>query len=151
MAEQEDYARQHLLGSTGVPHYHGDLVRQVFMIASAAMLLGLPFYGDSLRLELPFVLVGGLVLIALAALTNPHAGTVMYASAIASGVGLAIYQTWALFSYDESTWTQFLLREVVALLFLVAFYFSMKTVRALIFHQIGKHEEAGEFDEPQAR
>ena len=31
-------------------------------------------------------------------------------------------------------------------LFLVAFYFSTKTVRAFVMHQVGKEDEPGEFE-----
>ena len=85
--------------------------------------------------------------VALAALANPHNRTIFMAGAVAAGVGLVIFETWALFSYHESTWMQFILREVVALAFLAGFYFSMKTVRAFVMHKVGKRDEAGEFDE----
>ena len=42
---------------------------------------------------------------------------------------------------------QFIWRELIAIIFLVAFYFSVKTVRAFILHQIGKSQQVGEFDE----
>jgi len=66
---------------------------------------------------------------------------------VAAGVGLLFYETWALSNYETSTWAQFIWRELIAIIFLVAFYFSVKTVRASILHQIGKSESVGEFDE----
>ena len=130
-----------------VPHYYGDYIRQLFNIAAPLMLITAPFYANNLTIELPFEIVGALVLVALAALTNPHKQTIVVADAVAAGLGLLVYGTWALLTYDNSSWLQFILREVIALLFLTAFYFSMKTVRAFALHQIGKHDEAGEFDE----
>lgn len=130
-----------------IPHYHGDAVRQLFISAAALMLIGAPFYADSLRTELPFEIVGALILVALAALANPHKKLALVADAIAAGVGLVIYETWALYTYHDSTWMQFILREVIAIIFLAAFYFSMKTVRAFVLHQVGRHDEAGEFEE----
>ena len=130
-----------------IPHYHGDVVRQIFIVGAALLLIGAPFYSSSLWLELPFEIIGALVLIALAALANPHQKTVFMLGAAASGAGLVIFQTWALAAFQESTWFQFALREVLAVLFLAGFYFCMKTVRAFLMHKIGKHDEAGEFDE----
>ncbi len=148
MAEEHlDYTRQHTSYVEHVPHYYGDYVRILFLSATGLMLLGAPFYADSLRIELPFEIVGALVLAALAALANPHSKTVLAADAIAAGVGMVVYGTWALFSYSESTWVQFILRQGIAIVFLAAFYFSMKTVRAFLFHKVGKHDEAGEFEE----
>lgn len=130
-----------------IPHYYGDAVRQLFVVAAVLMLVGAPFYADSLRVELPFEIVGAVILVALAALANPYKKFVFFVGAIAAGVGLVIYEIWALYTYFESTWLQFILREAIAIIFLVAFYFNMKTVRAFVLHRIGKHDEAGEFDE----
>lgn len=129
-----------------IPHYHGDSVRQLFASAAALMLLGAPFYSDFLRAELPFEIAGALVLVAIAALINPHNKSVFAASAVVSGVGLIVFEAWALYAYRDSTWAQFILREVISILFLAGFYFSMKTIRAFMLHSIGKHDEAGEFE-----
>lgn len=129
-------------------HYYGDQVRQLFVAAAALILIAAPFYSDSLRVELPFEIVGALILVALAAFANPHNRTVFIASAVAAGIGVVIYEMWAIYGFEDSTWVQFTLREVIAVILLVAFYFNMKTVRAFVLHQVGKHDEAGEFDEP---
>ena len=130
-----------------LPHYYGDYVRQFFIAAAALMLIGAPFYASFLFVELPFEIAGALVLVALAALTNPLKKGTLLADAIASGVGMVVFESWALLAYYDSSWVQFILREIIAIIFLVAFYFSMKTVRAFALHQIGKHDYAGEFDE----
>ena len=129
-----------------VPHYYGDVVRQCFVLGAALMLLSAPFYTDTLRTHLPFLLLGGLVFVALAALTNPHNRSVVLADAVAAGVAVVIYQTWALFDYESSTWIEFGLRQLIALIFVAAFYFSMKTLRAMLLGKVGKREEVGEFD-----
>lgn len=131
----------------GVPHYYGDTIRQLFIVNAGLILIGAPFYADSLRAELPFEILGALILAGLAALVNPHKRSFLFANAIAAGVGLLLYETWALSAYETSTWTQFVLRELIAIVFLFAFYFSVKTVRAFVLHQIGKSERVGEFDE----
>ena len=129
-----------------VPHYYGDVVRQCFVVGAALILLFSPFYTDTLRTHLPFLLFGGLVFVALAALTNPHNRSIVLADAVAAGVAVVIYQAWALFEYESSTWVEFALRELIALIFIAAFYFSMKTLRAMLLHKVGKREEVGEFD-----
>src|SRR3989344_1680177 len=91
----------------GVSHYYGNHVRQLFVVAAAMMLIAAPFYADSLRAELPFEIVGALALVALAALANPHNKSVFVLSAIAAGIGLVVYEMWALYTYFDSTWAQF--------------------------------------------
>lgn len=130
-----------------VSHYYGDQIRQIFMGLAALMLVGAPFYMDSLRGEFPFAVAGALALAAIGALANPHKRIVFVASAVAAGAGAVIYGAWALYDYHDSTWTQFVLRQAIALLFLAAFYFSVKTLRAYLMGKIGKRDEAGEFDE----
>ncbi len=130
-----------------VAHYYGDQIRQLFIGIAGVMLAGAPFYADELRMEFPFEVVGALILVALAALANPHKRFIFIASAVAAGIGTAIYEVWALYSYEDSTWLQFALRQAIASMFLIAFYFSMKTVRAFMLHKVGKHDTAGEFDE----
>jgi hypothetical protein len=144
--EGGDYVRSNPVWSA-VPHYYGDAIRQLFIVNAGLILIGAPFYADSLRAELPFEILGALILAGLAALVNPHKISFLFANAIAAGVGLLFYETWALSHYETSTWTQFVLRELIAIIFLFAFYFSVKTIRASMLHQIGKSEVVGEFDE----
>ena len=129
-----------------IPHYHGDVVRQLFIVTVILMVVGAPFYTETLRTQLPFMIAGALVLAALAALANPHKKWVFLAGAVAAGLGFVVYETWALYQYATSSWLEFILREVIAVTFLVAFYFSMKTVRAFMLRKVGRHDEAGEFD-----
>ena len=135
------------LWPTGVSHYYGDIIRQVFVVTAVFMLVTAPFYSDDLKAHIPFYVAGALVLFILAALTNPHNQYVLLADAIAAGAGAALYEMWALGSYDTSTLLVTALRQSIAILFLIAFYFSMKTVRAFAMHQIGKWAQAGEFDD----
>lgn len=130
-----------------VPHYYGDFVRQLMLGGAALMLLGAPFYADSIRHELPFEVFGVLVLVSLAAILNPWKKSVLTTTAIVTGVGMVVYQTWALYGYDHSSATAFVLREALAIIFMFAFYFSVKTVRAMILRQIGKRETVDEFKE----
>ena len=134
-----------------ISHYHGDAVRQLFASAAALMLIGAPFYSDFLRAELPFEIAGALVLVALAALMNPHNKSIFTAAAIVSGIGFTVFEMWTLYSYRDSTWAQFVLRELISIIFLAGFYFSMKTLRAFLLHKIGKHDEAGEFEDTSSR
>lgn len=130
-----------------VPHYYGDVIRQLFVAGAVVMLVAAPFYTEDLRMQFPLILLGAIVFVGLAALTNPHNKGVIIADAIAAGVAVFLYETWAFFDYTSSTWFEFGLREIIALNFMAAFYFSLKTLRAMLLRQIGKREVVGEFDE----
>lgn len=128
-----------------IPHYYGDLVRQFFLAAVALMLFTAPFYAESFTVQMPFIVVGALVLIALAALTNPRGKAIMMLNAVAAGVGLIMYEAWALFQYRQDDYIALVLLEGCALIFLFAFYFSMKTWRAMMMNMVGKDADNNEF------
>jgi len=128
-----------------VSHYYGDLVRQFLLGGAVVMLLGAPFYGDALRAELPFEVVAAVIFVGLAAITNPWKKSILTADAIAAGVVTVVYQIWALNGYGDASYTAFVLREAVSIIFMFAFYFSVKTVRAMVLHQVGKRALPDEF------
>ena len=55
-----------------IEHYYGDAIRQLFVTAAALILVGAPFYAEALRVELPFEILGAVILVAIAALANPY-------------------------------------------------------------------------------
>ncbi len=137
--------------SPSIPHYYGDSVRQLLLGAAALMLIASPLYGNNLRAEFPFEILGALFATACAALMSPKNGLIVIGSAVLSGAGMTTYATWGIFEYDTINPIAFVLRLAVAVVFLFAFYFSMKTMRAFMSNQIGKRETIDEFDEPEER
>ena len=137
-----DYVRSNPIWPA-VPHYYGDTIRQLFIANAGLILIGAPFYADSLSAELPFRDFGGTHPCGACGARESAQKSFLFANAVAAGVGLLFYETWALSNYETSTWMQFIWRELIAIIFLVAFYFSVKTVRAFILHQIGKSQQVG--------
>lgn len=120
-----------------IPHYYGDIARQIMLGAVAIMMLSAPFYSDSLQAEFPFEIVAAIILVAFAALTNPIKRSIVLIDAMLTGAAAATFALWAFLGYGQVDSVAFMLRDVIALLFLFAFYFSLKTLRAMILHQIG--------------
>lgn len=124
------------------PHHHEiKTVRQMLVFTAIVMLLGSPFYGDSLHLELPFQLVGAIVLVSLSALTRSMEKAILTADAIAAGVGLCLYQAWAILGFQNALTVTFVLREALAILFMTVFYFSMMASRSMILNQVQDEDE----------
>ena len=129
------------------PHHHEiRTVRQLLMSAAVFVLLGSPFYGEALHLELPFLLIGAVVLVSLSALTRAMEKSILTADAIAAGVGLFLYQAWAIAGFNNSITVAFVLREALAVLFMTVFYFSMMASRSMILNQVEDDEEGVEID-----
>ncbi|MFZ2556094.1 MAG: hypothetical protein WAZ27_02205 [Minisyncoccia bacterium] len=130
-----------------VAHYYGDYVRQIFIIAGVAMLIFAPLLISRSPTLLPFQVGGAIILVFLAALTNPQKMWVLIADSLAAGIGIVVFEALALAAYSAGNWLAFIVVEAITILFLLAFYFSLKTVRAMMHHQIGKRPRFGDFQE----
>lgn len=128
-----------------VSHYYGDIVRDFLLGGAVVMLLSAPFYADNLRAEFPFEVIAALIFVGLAAMTNPWKKSIIAADAIAAGIVTVVYQIWALNGYGTASNTAFVFREAVSIVSIFAFYFSVKTLRAMVLHQIGKRPSPDEF------
>ncbi len=128
-----------------IPHYYGDYVRQLFMIASAMMLIFSPFLTMTLPGALPFEIGGAIAIAILGALTNPLKQISMLANSIASIAGIITYELLAINAFYEGHILAFIEREALALIFLFALYFSLKTFRNMVLHLIGKKGSIGQF------
>ena len=137
MRDADSKYGSYFFGQESLAHYYGNTVRQLFLAATTVMLLGAPFYVDVFRVQMPFIVLGAIVLVMLAALTSPQSRSVMMANAVAAGAGATLYEFWALAGFDTSLFQSFL-RQLPALILILAFYFSLKTYRAMFTGIIGK-------------
>lgn len=132
--------------TSSVPHYYGDYIRSIFIIVGAFMLILAPFVSERAPQLLPIQVVSAVVLVLLAGLTSPTKEWVLILDAIAAGLGVIFFEFLALAAYNASAWFSFIALEGVAIAFLVALYFSIKTVRAMATGIIGKKPSFGDFD-----
>ncbi|OHB19933.1 MAG: hypothetical protein A2854_03605 [Parcubacteria group bacterium RIFCSPHIGHO2_01_FULL_56_18] len=128
-----------------IPHYYGDYVRQIFILTGAAMLVLAPFLVNRAPTLLPFEIGGAIALVCLAALTNPKKQWVLMADTLAAGVGVIVFESLSLAAYTSGNWLAFIALEAVAIAFLIALYFSLKTLRSMMLGQIGKEPSFDEF------
>lgn len=126
-------------------HYYGDAARELMLSAVVLLIFAAPFYADSLATEFPLEIVGAVLIVAFAALTNPFKRSIVMADTVLTGAGAAIFAAWAFLGYGHVDSIAFLLRDLIALVFLFAFYFSLKTLRAMLMHQVGKPDSMLEF------
>ncbi len=132
--------------STRIAHYYGDTVRKLMLVAAIAILIGAPFYATDLRAELPFDIIGALVLICFAAFTSPRSRTMMIANTVAAGVGMVLFELWALTAYGEVPPIVVAIRQAIAVVFVFAFYFAGKSLRHM--NQMRLDEEPATEDTP---
>lgn len=121
-----------------IAHYYGDYVRQIFMGCAAIMLVFSPFVASDFPMALPFEIGGAIIIAILGALTNPTRQISMIANAMAAGVGVVVYELLALNAFYSGAMIAFIQREAIAIAFLFALYFSLKTFRNMQFRILGK-------------
>lgn len=129
-----------------IAHYYGDTVRKLMLAAAIVILVGAPLYATDLARELPFDIVGALILICFAAFTSPRSRTMMIANTVAAGVGMVLFELWALTAYGEVPPAVVAIRQAIAVIFVFAFYFAGKSLRHM--NQMRLDEEPATEDTP---
>jgi hypothetical protein len=135
------------LGHQTIPHYYGDTVRGLFIGAVVLGLLGIPVVGNLLPLSVGFDIIAGIILIALAGLINPHSKLVMGMSVIASSFAAFLFQYAAVTLSSTDPLLLSVGRQVEAIVFVTALYFSIKTLRAMTQNKTGEVEPPWEFED----
>ena len=114
-------------------HYYGDLVRSLFMLAAIIMLVTLPFLVGKLPVPIYLSIFIIIVIGALAGLTNPLQKWVSILNATISLAGLSVFEYFAAKSYIgvKLGTLYFVTNQTLAIVFLFALYYSVKTIRAM--------------------
>jgi hypothetical protein len=120
-----------------IPHYHGHIVRRLFVLAGLIMLVGLPFFASVVTGGVFLAISGILVLGLYAGLTTPKHTWIMWGDVVLSVLGSFTFEVIAisLYNRDGSMETYFVFNQALALVFFLALYFSVKTFRAMILKQ----------------
>lgn len=119
-----------LVTSSKLSHYYGDIVRALFLCATAVMLLGLPTFVGYIQLPTMVSVFAMLVLGCAAGLTNPVQLWSAVLNVIISLCGFIVFESYAVIAYTQSGSFSFLMANLVlGFIFMAAFYFSMKTAR----------------------
>lgn len=112
-------------------HYHGDEVRVLFMV-SAAMLIIAQSTGAELPLSTFGVVTSAVVLVIAAGITNPAQSSIHWFNELLSLSGTILFGTAAIEHYRAGLSifdASFMYIEAMALLSLVALYFTTRTIR----------------------
>ena len=114
-------------------HYYGDIVRILFVVA-AVILFSMQFTG----IRLPFSTFGSImmiiVLVTAAGLTNPVQAWIHWVNIFIAGFCLLLFGGLALnrFQTQAALFPDGILIGILAMMFLVALYSAVKTLRGLL-------------------
>lgn len=116
-----------------IPHYHGDAVRALF-VASAILLIVAQSTGATLPLSTFGTIVSAVALVVAAGITNPAQFGIHWFNAFLAIAGTLLFGTAAIGNYRAGisiSDSSFLYVEALALLSLVALYFTTRTIRGI--------------------
>ncbi len=130
-----------------ISHYYGDFVREFFVGVAILSLVAIPIFGDLLPFGLLPQIASTLLLVFLAGITNPRSKGIFVANAIVAAIGALLLEATAISLYAIDSTPLFVAREAAAIALMFAFYYSVKTLRAMMFGYIGTHRPL-KFDEP---
>lgn len=116
-----------------IPHYHGDGVRILFVV-SAVLLIVAQSTGADLPLSTFGTVIAAVVLVIAAGITNPAQFWIHWANTFLAIYGTLLFGTTAVSRYRAGASlfdSSFVYVEALALLSLIALYFTTRTVRGL--------------------
>jgi hypothetical protein len=120
-------------------HYYGDTIRLIYVLAGVFMIFAFPFFASVLGLPILIPVIVILVLGIFAGLVSPEQKWVMRAYTVISVIGLIVFEYYAVATYNGSIRGAgplfFWGNQLLALLFFMSTYLSVKTVRGVVFHK----------------
>src|SRR3989344_1009952 len=81
-------------------HYHGDMVRRLFVVAAVTIFLSIPFEDDFIFSTKAIIIVTTVVLILFAGLTSPRQLWVAIADAIIAALGSLFFELLAIRAFQ---------------------------------------------------
>ncbi|MBI5816948.1 MAG: hypothetical protein HZB09_00810 [Candidatus Yonathbacteria bacterium] len=121
-----------------VQHYYGDIVRRLFVAAGVLLFVRIPLEYGLIPELINFLVLGVVVVTLFAGLTNPHHRSIAALDLAIACFASIFFEYLALESYVATNNIfdfTFLIRQALAVDFLVALYFSSKTLRGMFLKQ----------------
>lgn len=130
---EDQITQQNAENSTQNPHYYGGNVRNLFLGGAAVLMFTALIDKEFSEFYLTLGVFILLALVVLAGLTNPKTLRSIIADTVCSAVLFVFFEYSALIGNSMSTSSKldpiFFLRQILAGIFLVALYFSIRTWR----------------------
>ena len=119
-------------------HYYGDTIRALFLIGAVFMLIALPFTTPLIPFPIYFSIAVVLVLGFLAGITNPLLPFISFLNVLASILGAIAFEYTAIQSLSAQSALAFIfffINQILALVFFIALYYSVKTLRGTLIKE----------------
>jgi hypothetical protein len=130
MSEEYTYTpSQKGLPNDPPPHYYGDTVRVLFLVGGIVQMVTTAFYRSIISVPIPISMLGVMVLILAAGFTTHKNRSVILFDLVVSLFSTFYFEYIVLYGSYTGKDTLFWIYQALALNFLFALYFSVKTFR----------------------
>ncbi|HZZ99226.1 MAG TPA: hypothetical protein VFK07_00755 [Candidatus Paceibacterota bacterium] len=118
-------------------HYHGHIVKRLFFVAAVVMLIGLPFFSNRLPIHTVLSLTLIVAIGLFSGFTNPVKRWPVFIDTIISIIGTLVFEYYAADYYQTFGIKDivFWVSQILAVLFVVALYYGIKTLRAMMLDE----------------
>ena len=123
-----------------IPHYHGDAVRALFVLAALTLIVA-QSTGAALPLSTGGSVLGAAILVIAAGVTNPTQRWIHWFNTFLAVFGTVVFGTTVIGKYQagvQSVSASFIFLEALALLSLISLYFTVRTLRGIILRPINE-------------
>lgn len=111
------------------PHYYGDTVRVLFLIAGIALMIITATYRDTVNVPVSMSMLGAIILVLSAGFTAYKQHIMVFVDFIVALFSTFFFESIVLYGSYNRNDSLFWIYQGLALIFLVALYFSVKTLR----------------------
>lgn len=115
-------------------HYYGDTVRSLFITGAIIMAIMLPIFTSQIPLPTPLA-IGAIIIIGLmAGFTDPKRHWVAWVNVCICVITVLIAESTAIQAYADYSAASlfFWFNQVIVVIFFIALYFSVKTLRGML-------------------
>jgi hypothetical protein len=120
-------------GPKRIGHYYGDIVRKLFIAGALVMLASLPLVQLFVPLPVFLAILVILVVVLAAGFLAPTQKWTMIVDMCIAGASMLAFEDYAVQSYFDGRALFFVVNQALAIIFFVAFYYAVKTVRGTFF------------------
>lgn len=118
-----------------VYHYHGGIVRKLFLAGVLFMFVALPLFFDLIPYPIHTTIIAVIVLIVAAGLTNPQKILSVVFDVLIALIALVTFEYYSIYTARTIPEQElfFFTNLVLVIIFLFALYFGVKTLRGMIY------------------
>lgn len=118
---------------TKFSHYYGDYLRRLFFVGAVASIIALPFYPDLIpALNILVVIIISLIVVVFAGITSPKTRPIISIEILISSLLFIVFQYYTVRDYQIDPFSLSVIRQILALIFLVSLYYGVKTYRGML-------------------